>query len=111
MNCEESQTLPIAKLEQVVTKHSLAEETRSTVSSSINTASLIQSAARSILDGLSPRTNVSSDDDSCSSNGGQRSSMPSLNLESLQTRVVPAMPDEQDRKRFLVRFSFERELL
>lgn len=97
MNPNKLQTPPRAKLEHV-TAHPLSEEAGSTASSSINTASLIQSAARSILDGSSPETHVS-DDDSCSN--GHRNT-PSLTLQSLQARVVPAMPDEQDRKRFLV---------
>lgn len=95
-NPNKLETPPRAKLEQV-TMHPLAEEAHSTASPSINAASLIQSAARSILDDSPPGT----DGDSCSN--GQRST-PSLTLQSLQTRIVPAMPDEQDRKRFLVSF-------
>lgn len=101
MNPESLHTPPRAKLEQVTT-HPLSEESGSAVSSSINTASLIQSAAKSMLDDSSPGTNLS-DDDSCSNGhrNGHRQ-MPSLTLRSLQARVLPAMPDEQDRKRFLV---------
>jgi hypothetical protein len=75
-------------------------------------ASLIQSAARSILDDATPST-AGADD---SSESGFAFSVPRLNyhsnsntptippsLQSLQVETLPALPDEQDRKRFLVR--------
>jgi hypothetical protein len=97
MNSNNLRTPPRAKLE-TVSAHPLSDETTIHSVPEINTASYIQAAARSILDGSPSGTNVS-DDDSCS-NGHQNSS--SLSLESLQKQVAPAMPDEQDRKRFLV---------
>jgi hypothetical protein len=69
-------------------------------------ASLIQSAARSILDDGTPSTAVSDDDsEGCrSAYGTLGSSRPpaSLTLASLQMETMPALPDEQDRKRFVV---------
>jgi hypothetical protein len=70
-------------------------EASSTISS-LDTASLIQSAARSILDSRSPETDMSDTDDErsfCSND------VPAL--RSLETRTVPALPSEQDRKRFV----------
>jgi hypothetical protein len=87
-------------------------------------ASLIQSAARSVLDDTTPNTAVSDDDGSedCSCadgvfgrnhplrNGNEKStnnghysthSSPAA-LSSLQMKTLPAIPDEQDRKRFVV---------
>lgn len=61
-------------------------------------AELVQSAARSLLD--TSTTLLSDDEDD---NGGKPS--PSAALASLQTEKIPALPDEQDRKRFIVRES------
>ncbi|GAX20178.1 hypothetical protein FisN_12Hh023 [Fistulifera solaris] len=96
MNSNNLRTPPRAKLETVCA-HPLSDEITFHSAPEINTASYIQAAARSILDGSPSGTNVS-DDDSCS-NGHQKTS--SFTLESLQKQVAPAMPDEQDRKRFL----------
>jgi hypothetical protein len=97
MNSNNLRTPPRAKLE-IVSAHPLSDEAAFHSAPAINTASFIQAAARSILDSSPSGTNLS-DDDSCS-NGHDKTS--SLTLESLQTQVAPAMPDEQDRKRFLV---------
>lgn len=55
-------------------------------------ASLIQSAARSVLDDLK-----------ASSNDGRATISPSSSpaLQSLQIETLPAIPDEQDRRRFI----------
>ena len=104
----------------------------SSLTTTINTASLIQSAARSVLDNTPASTNVSDDeyeydeesqsgdyysyntyddDDSRSSCADGSSSrrrrsrqqrVASPTLRSLQRETLPAMPDEQDRKRFVV---------
>lgn len=91
------QTPPRTFLERVA-RHPL-EETSSNASSSVNAASLIQSAARSILDDSSPGTNVSDDEHDDDDDGPPRSA-PSK-LQSLQSKTLPAFPDEQDRKRFV----------
>jgi hypothetical protein len=67
----------------------------------INTAALIQSAARSVLDDTTTST-IFSDDESCA-HGSHRLPRTSSTLRSLQTKTLPALPDEQDRKRFVVR--------
>ena len=61
---------------------------------------LIQSAARSVLDGTTPTSNPMSDDGTEYS--PTRSTKPVPTLESLETKPIPPMPDEQDRKRFIV---------
>jgi hypothetical protein len=74
-------------------------------------ASLIQSAARSMLDDATPETAASgvSDDesDSCSLAEGKLGNLRSAfspTLSSLQhMKELPAIPDEQDRRRFIVR--------
>jgi hypothetical protein len=59
-------------------------------------ASFIQTAARNVLD------DASQDDDVDSVAPGQRKRDPlSPSLRSLQTKRVPPIPDEQDRKRFV----------
>jgi hypothetical protein len=73
-------------------------------------ASLIQSAARSILDDGTPSTAVSVDgSESCSGADGtfgpSRTSA-SPTLSSLQIETIPALPDENDRKRFVVSVFF-----
>jgi hypothetical protein len=69
-------------------------------------ASLIQSAARSILDDGTPSSAVSDDgSESCSGADGTLgpSRTPaSPTLASLQIETMPALPDEKDRKRFVV---------
>eukprot|EP00980_Cylindrotheca_fusiformis_P003151 scaffold721_cov131-Cylindrotheca_fusiformis.AAC.41 len=75
-------------------------------------ASLIQSAARSMLDDATPDTAVSglSDDESDPSSVadgklGNLRSVTAPMLSSLEhMKELPAIPDEQDRRRFLVRF-------
>jgi hypothetical protein len=62
-------------------------------------ALLIHSAARSILDDGTPSTAVS-DDGSESYSGARIPSSPTL--ASLQIETMPALPDEKDRKRFVV---------
>jgi hypothetical protein len=87
-----------------VENHPLSEDYGSIEpSSSVDTALLIQSAARSILEETSPSTAVS-DDESCAE--GSRALSPSPTLSSLQMKTLPAMPDEQDRKRFVVSHRF-----
>lgn len=81
--------------------------THSSLTTTINTVSLIQSAARSVLDSVytPTSTNVSDDeDDECDAEKRrrQRQNLPIPTLESLQKQSLPAMPDEQDRKRFVV---------
>ena len=62
---------------------------------SIDTALLLQSAARSVLDS-DAMTSPSNASDVSSPHG-----TPSLGLASLRRERLPAMPDEQDRKRFI----------
>lgn len=81
--------------------------THSSLTTTINTASLIQSAARSVLDSVytPTSTNVSDDEDDDENDEElrrQQRHLPIPTLESLQKRSLPAMPDEQDRKRFVV---------
>jgi hypothetical protein len=71
-------------------------ESSVSASSSSYAAELVQSAARSLLD--TSATLLSDDEDS----GPSPSS--SAALASLQTEKMPALPDELDRKRFIVRF-------
>lgn len=72
-------------------------------------ASLIQTAVRSVLDDATPSTIISDDQSEASFvNGGSASpgfrkkKETSPTLESLQKEKLPPMPDEQDRKRFIV---------
>lgn len=91
-----------------VENHPLSEDYGSIEpSSSVDTASLIQSAARSIMDETSPSTAVS-DDESCEKGSftARQALSPSPTLSSLQMKTLPAMPDEQDRKRFVVSRQF-----
>ena len=82
--------------------------THSSLTTTINTASLIQSAARSVLDSVytPTSTNVSDDEDEAENDdeGGarQKQNISIPTLESLQKEALPALPDEQDRKRFVV---------
>jgi hypothetical protein len=87
-----------------VENHPLSEDYGSIEpSSSVDTASLIQSAARSILDDTSPNTAVSDDESDAEGSFATRAALsPSPTLSSLQMKTLPAMPDEQDRKRFVV---------
>jgi hypothetical protein len=71
-------------------------------SSSVDTALLIQSAARSILDDASPTSAVSDAGSGADDSFTARVTSPSPTLTSLQMQTLPAMPDEQDRKRFVV---------
>lgn len=71
-------------------------------SSSINTASLLQSAVRSILDSPIASNNNSDDENSPIRNYEKVKRFgESLSLMSLQKQIIPAMPEEQDRKRFI----------
>jgi hypothetical protein len=91
-----------------VENHPLSDDYESIERSpSVDTALLIQSAARSLVDETSPSTAVS-DDGSCEEGTARSASSPSPTLTSLQMKTLPAMPDEQDRKRFVVsrRFDF-----
>jgi hypothetical protein len=87
-----------------VENHPLSEDYGSIEpSSSVDTASLIQSAARSIMDETSPSTAVSDDESDTEGSFSARAALsPSPTLSSLQMKTLPAMPDEQDRKRFVV---------
>ena len=81
--------------------------THSSLTTTVNTASLIQSAARSVLDSVytPTSTNVSDDEDEGENDQErkrQQRHMAIPTLESLQKESLPAMPDEQDRKRFVV---------
>jgi hypothetical protein len=77
--------------------------------SQIDTNMLIQSAARSLLDGTSPATTPFSNYGSELAEGKLSRVTPTL--RSLETKRLPPMPDEQDRKRFIVsRFLKERFL-
>jgi hypothetical protein len=49
---------------------------------------------------LDASTSLVSDDESCI---GRQSPSPMAALRSLETETLPALPDEQDRKRFIVR--------
>lgn len=73
----------------------------SRASSNEHANSLIQSAARSVLEGKSPISIPLSDDGS--EYASTASTKPVPTLESLETMPIPPMPDEQDRKRFVVR--------
>lgn len=74
-------------------------------------ASLIQSAVRSVLDDITPTSTIVSDDqseasfifpsDSPSLRFGKNKQAPPT-LESLQMEKIPPIPDAQDRKRFIV---------
>ena len=92
-----------AEVERGVTNHPLAdagaERESSTVvsASSSYAAELVQSAAKSVLDAS---TSLVSDDETCID---RQSSSPMAALRSLETETLPALPDEQDRKRFIVR--------
>lgn len=73
-------------------------------------AALIQSAVRSVLDDATPGSIVSDD----RSDGGSFLDDPvtpknafSPTLESLQIEPLPPLPDEQDRKRFIVSATLE----
>lgn len=80
----------------LVDEHSAVEQQSSASASSSYAAELVQSAARSLLD---TSATLLSDDDS----GTEPSPSSSAKLSSLQTEKMPALPDEQDRKRFIVR--------
>jgi hypothetical protein len=90
------------EIERGVTNHPLADDReRSSIastSSSAYAAELVQSAARSLLDAS---TSQLSDDESCL----PRTASPTLmaSLSSLKQETLPAVPDVQDRKRFIVR--------
>lgn len=83
---------------QIEMNHSLSRdeisETCTPTPSSINTASLIQSAARSVLDEKPQTTAFSDEERSHEENISPR-------LQSLSVKIFPAMPNEQDRKRFV----------
>ena len=89
-------------VERGVADHPLAYHEDGDRESSIASASssyaaqLVQSAAKSLLD---TSTSMVSDDES--SVGGHNSS-PRTALKSLETETLPTIPDEQDRKRFIV---------
>jgi len=92
----------IPKMTRGVVDHPLNKKESTAESASIRTpvssaytASLVQSAAKSVLD-TSPSSTVSDDENSVE----QPPSSPGL--RSLLTKTVPAMPDDQDRKRFIV---------
>ncbi|KAL7575719.1 hypothetical protein ACA910_003053 [Epithemia clementina (nom. ined.)] len=78
---------------------SSASNASSQASSNDHTNLLIQSAARSVLDGASQSSTPMSDDGSESALTA--SIKPAPSLESLETKPLPPMPDEQDRKRFI----------
>ena len=80
------------------------EEALSTISSSLDTASLIQSAAKLSLLQKSPAS-ISSGPDIPDDNDDPPQALYSPSLQSLQTETLPALPSEQDRKRFVVRQS------
>jgi hypothetical protein len=77
-------------------------------SSSVDTASLIQSAARSIMDDTSPSTAVSEDGSydhsfTAAHSSATNETYSDTTLRSLQMKTLPTLPDEQDRRRFVVR--------
>lgn len=74
-------------------KESTTEPIRTPVSLSY-TASLVQSAAKSVLVD-EPSSTVSDDENSVEAPS-------SPGLRSLLKKTVPAMPDDQDRKKFIV---------
>ena len=78
-----------------------AESECSDAGSTSYTASLVQSAAKSVLD---TSTSMVSDDDATSvtSDGGvPQSRMVKATLESLKTETLPGIPSDEDRKRFV----------
>lgn len=75
--------------------------------SSSYAAELVQSAAKSLLDVSNSQV---SDDESLGGHHAPLSS-PVATLRSLQTEKLPALPDEQDRKRFLVRNQMKHHVL
>lgn len=97
-----TETQAILRKQRGVSDHPLAE------SSSVNgdaiedsasyTESLLLSAAKSVLD--APNSMVSDDDDSVNSDR-PRPTLLSPTLRSLQTKKIPAFPEEDDRKRFI----------
>ena len=90
------------EMERGVSNHPLADDREessiASASSSAYAAELVQSAARSLLD---TSTSQLSDDESCLP--GKASPSPMAALSSLKQETLPALPDEQDRKRFIVR--------
>lgn len=86
--------LPSGSLDQ-------AESECSDAGSTSYTASLVQSAAKSVLD---TSTSMLSDDDATSvtSDGGiPQSRTADATLESLKTETLPGIPSDEDRKRFV----------
>ncbi|KAI2508561.1 DUF726-containing protein [Fragilaria crotonensis] len=78
-----------------------AESECSDAGSTSYTASLVQSAAKSVLD---TSTSMISDDDATSvtSDGGiPQSRTADATLESLKTETLPGIPSDEDRKRFV----------
>jgi hypothetical protein len=67
---------------------------------------LVQSAVRSVLDDATPSTIISGDGSesgSCADGTlGKLRPASSPSLRSLQMETLPAIPDEQDRRRFIV---------
>lgn len=69
---------------------------------------LVQSAVRSVLDDATPTPSTiisgdGSESGSCADRTlGKRSPTSSPTLRSLQIETLPAIPDEQDRRRFIV---------
>ena len=80
-------------------------ESECSAASSSYTASLLQSAAKSVLD-TSTQSVVSDDDDDILSDGSNDDGIAeqlkgSATLKSLKTETLPALPNDQDRKRFI----------
>jgi len=75
-----------------------SESDHSDAPSSSYTASLVQSAAKSILN---TSTSVVSDDETSASSNGGRKADNHATLESLKVESVPAIPSKEDRKRFI----------
>jgi len=103
MVTEENDDEKRSGVEKGVSDHPLAEDyaeqgSSTASASSSYTAELVQSAARSLLD---TSATLLADDDS--TKGEEPSPSSSAALASLQTEKMPALPDEQDRKRFIVR--------
>jgi Protein of unknown function (DUF726) len=75
----------------------------SDVDSSSYTASLVQSAAKSVLEASTCRINDDDDGISIESDDGtaRRRSRDNATLLSLQKETTPALPTEEDRKRFI----------
>ena len=98
---EHSSSLLNLKKQSGISDHPLAEkeyQDHDLEETSSYTESLLQSAVKSVVNST---TSIVSDDEDSFDSGRPRSSLTSPSLRSLQTKTIPAFPDEDDRKRFV----------